>query len=128
MGVLSPEELLKTIEEVRINRHPRPHPVRGLILCGQLSKEHLQVWAKNQFHEFSNIHQFFGHRYQKCPVPELRRALLENIVEEEGEDLFGGKYPSHAELWIQFGEGIGISREEMLSHDPLPGIRAALAR
>jgi hypothetical protein len=33
---------------------------------------------------------------------ELRRMLLENMVEEEGEDLFGGKYPSHRDLWVQF--------------------------
>jgi hypothetical protein len=26
--------------------------------------------------------------------------LLENMVEEEGEDLFGGKYPSHRDLLI----------------------------
>lgn len=52
--------------------------------------------------------------------------LLENMVEEEGEDLFGGKYPSHPELWVRFAEGLGIAREEILDYEPLPGIRAAL--
>jgi pyrroloquinoline quinone (PQQ) biosynthesis protein C len=60
------------------------------------------------------------------PIPELRRMLLENMVEEEGEDLFGGKYPSHRELWMKFAVGIGISQEEILNYEPLPGIRAAL--
>ena len=87
-------------------RHPRPHPIRQLLLSGRLTREQLQGWAKNQFHEFRNIHRFFGIRYQKCPVPELRRMLLENMVEEEGEDLFGGKYPSHRDLWVQFSHGI----------------------
>ena len=75
-----------------------PHPIRQLLLSGRLSQDQIQWWARNQFHEFRNIHRFFGIRYQKCPVPELRRMLLENMVEEEGEDLFGGKYPSHREL------------------------------
>ena len=106
--LLGPEELIADLQHTLQQRHPRPHPVRQLLLSGRLTKEQLQWWARNQFHEFRNIHRFFGIRYQKCPVPELRRMLLENMVEEEGEDLFGGKYPSHRELWVQFAEGIGI--------------------
>jgi len=126
MALLSPEALIADLRQTLRTRYGRPHPVRQLLLTGRLTKEQLQWWAKNLFHEFRNIHRFFGVRYQKCPVPELRRALLENMVEEEGEDLFGGKYPSHAELWVRFAEGLGIPRQEMLSYEPLPGIRAAL--
>lgn len=126
MALLSPEALVANLQETLRKRYGRPHPVRQLLLSGRLTKEQLQWWAKNLFHEFRNIHRFFGHRYQKCPVPEMRRELLENMVEEEGEDLFGGKYPSHRELWVQFGEGLGIPREEMLNYEPLPGIRSAL--
>jgi pyrroloquinoline quinone (PQQ) biosynthesis protein C len=91
-GLLGPEELIADLQHALQQRHPRGHPVRQLLLSGRLTKEQLQWWARNQFHEFRNIHRFFGIRYQKCPVPELRRMLLENMVEEEGEDLFGGKY------------------------------------
>lgn len=125
-GILSPEQLIADLEATLRSRHPRPHPVRQLLLTGRLTREQLQGWAKNLFHEFHNIHRFFGVRYQKCPVPELRRALIENMIEEEGEDMVGKKYPSHAELWVRFGEGIGIPRVEMEGYEPLPGIRAAL--
>src|SRR3970040_3039638 len=94
-GLLGPEELIADLQETLRQRHPRPHPVRQLLLSGRLTQEQLQWWARNQFHEFRNIHRFFGVRYQKCPIPELRRMLLENMGEEEGEDLFGGKVPSH---------------------------------
>lgn len=126
MALLAPEELITDLQHTLRTRYRRPHPLRQLFLTGRLTKEQLQWWAKNLFHEFRNIHRFFGVRYQKCPVPELRRALLENMVEEEGEDLFGGKYPSHAELWVRFAEGLQIPRQEMLSCEPLPAIRAAL--
>src|SRR5689334_24208295 len=126
VNVLGPEELIEDLQHTLQQRHPRPHPVRQLLLTGRLTKEQLQGWARNQFHEFRNIHRFFGIRYQKCPVPELRRMLLENMVEEEGEDLFGGKYPSHRDLWVQFAEGLEIARDDMLNYEPLPGIRAAL--
>ena len=124
--LLSSEDLIVDLEQSLRQRYPKPHPIRQLLLSGRLTQEQLRWWAKNQFHEFRNIHRFFGVRYQKCPIPELRRLLLENMVEEEGEDLFGGKYPSHRELWVQFAEGLGISRDEILNYKPLPGIRAAL--
>ncbi len=125
MASLSPEAFIDDLRGVLRGRHP-VHPLRRMLLEGALTREQLREWAKNQFHEFRNIHRFFGIRYQKCPIQALRRMLLENMVEEEGEDLFGGEYPSHAELWTRFGEGLGISREEMHGCEPLPGIRAAL--
>jgi len=118
--VIAPEELIVDLRHALQQRHARPHPIRQLLLSGRLTREQLQSWAKNQFHEFRNIHRFFGIRYQKCPVPELRRMLLENMVEEEGEDLFGGKYPSHRDLWVQFAGGLGIERDEILTYEPLP--------
>jgi pyrroloquinoline-quinone synthase len=124
--LLSPGELMEDLQYTLEQQHPAPHPIRQLLLSGRLTKEQLQWWAKNQFHEFRNIHRFFGVRYQKCPIPELRRMLLENMVEEEGEDLFGGKYPSHRELWVQFAEGLGVGRDEILNYEPIPGVRAAL--
>ncbi|HXG52316.1 MAG TPA: iron-containing redox enzyme family protein [candidate division Zixibacteria bacterium] len=125
-ALLQPDELIEDLQRALRERHPRVHPVRQLLLSGRLTREQLQAWAMNQFHEFRNIHRFFGIRYQKCPVPELRRMLLENMVEEEGEDLFGGKYPSHRELWVRFAEGLGIARDDILSYEPLPAVRAAL--
>jgi len=125
METLQPEALIDDLRGVLRGRYP-VHPLRTMLLGGELTREQLQGWAKNQFHEFRNIHRFFGIRYQKCPIQALRRMLLENMVEEEGEDLFGGEYPSHAELWTRFGEGLGITREEMHGYEPLPGVKAAL--
>jgi len=125
MENVAPQVFIDELRQLLRTRYP-VHPLRHLLLNGGLTKAQLQGWAKNQFYEFSHIHRFFGIRYQKCPVRALRRMLLENMVEEEGEDLFGGKYPSHAELWMQFGEGLGVVREEMLAYVPLPGVRAAL--
>src|SRR5687767_1826994 len=66
--LLGPEELIADLQHTLHQRHPRPHPVRQLLLTGRLNKEQLQWWARNQFHEFRNIHRFFGVRYQKCPI------------------------------------------------------------
>ncbi|MBZ5666338.1 MAG: iron-containing redox enzyme family protein, partial [Acidobacteriia bacterium] len=42
---------------------------------------------------------------------ELRRAILANMTDEKGgEDSFGEPERSHAELWLDFVEGMGGSR------------------
>src|SRR3990172_784020 len=76
MALLAPEALIADLQETLRKRYGRPHPVRQLLLTGRLTKEQRQWWAKNLFHEFRNIHRFFGVRYQKCPVPELRRSAI----------------------------------------------------
>src|SRR5437762_12465957 len=91
--LLPPEELIADLQHALQQRHPKPHPIRQLLLSGQLTREQLQWWAKNQFHEFRNIHRFFGFRYQKCPIHERRRVVLENLVEDDGEDRCGWKDP-----------------------------------
>jgi len=78
MDTLSPQRLISNLQNKLHSRHP-VHPLRKFLLTSRLTKEQLQGWAKNQFHEFRNIHKFFGIRYQKCPIAELRRALLENM-------------------------------------------------
>ncbi|MCE3243747.1 MAG: hypothetical protein K0Q83_4254, partial [Deltaproteobacteria bacterium] len=49
-GMLSPEELIADLQNTLQQRHPKPHPIRQLLLSGRLTREQLQWWAKNQFH------------------------------------------------------------------------------
>ena len=79
MFLLSPEALIADLQETLRKRYARPHPVRQLLLTGRLTKEQLQWWAKNLFHEFRNIHRFFGVRYQKCPVQIGRASCRERV-------------------------------------------------
>ena len=70
MEALGPEALIDDLRRVLRSRYP-VHPLRRLLLEGRLSREQLQGWARNQFHEFRNIHRFFGIRYQKIPRLEI---------------------------------------------------------
>jgi len=78
MDTLSPQQLISDLQNNLRSSHP-VHPLRKLLLTGGLTKEQLQGWARNQFHEFRNIRRFFGIPYKKCPITELRRTLLENM-------------------------------------------------
>ena len=78
MDTLSPQHFISDLQNNLLSRHP-VHPLRKLLFTGGLMKERLRGWAKNQFHDLGNIHRCFGIPYQKCPIPEVCRALLKNM-------------------------------------------------
>jgi len=54
---------------------------------------------------------------------ELRRAVLANMADEKGmDDTFGDRSAPHSELWLDFAEGMGASRE-MGGHEPVPEVK-----
>jgi hypothetical protein len=53
---------------------------------------------------------------------ELRRAVLANLADEKGWGDATDDHPEHAELWLDFVEGMGASRS-LRGHEPLAEIR-----
>jgi pyrroloquinoline-quinone synthase len=53
---------------------------------------------------------------------ELRRAVLANLADEKGCDDATGNNPEHAELWLDFAEGVGASRN-LRGHEPVAEIK-----
>ena len=50
-----------------------------------------------------------------CADPDTRRVLVENLIDEEvGPE-------NHRELWLRFAEGLGLTREEVVSSEPKIG-------
>ncbi len=93
----------------------RQHPTIDAIERGALSRSQLRHWATqlyigNKGHN-ANI---LGLIYAKCDNFQARRAIVENLNEEElGRQSGVGR--SHMELYLEFGEALGIPRTEMLS-------------
>jgi len=52
-------------------------------------------------------------RYLRVPDAQTRRAQLRKTIDEAGQDIFGGKYPAHAELDRIVSRAFGITNEEM---------------
>jgi pyrroloquinoline-quinone synthase len=48
--------------------------------------------------------------------------VLANLADEKGCDDATGKNPEHAELWLDFAEGMGANRN-LRGHEPLPEIK-----
>ncbi len=80
--------------------------------AGELSRDILQRYAAQYYHQVSSFPCFIATAYAKCrrsddfqyPI-NVRKVLLENLADEE---LHGTDHPA---LWMQFAEGLGISRD-----------------
>ena len=102
-------------------RHLLKHPFYQAWTEGRLTLDHLRQYAKQYWHHVLAFPQYVSAAHARCPDMDDRQTLLENLIEEErGPD-------NHPELWLRFGEALGLSRDEIVNSEPLPET-AALVR
>lgn len=81
---------------------------------GELSQEILQRYAAQYYSQVQSFPRFISRVHTHCPEIEARKLLLENLVDEE---IHGTDHPA---LWMQFANGLGASKEMVLSDIPFP--------
>jgi pyrroloquinoline-quinone synthase len=95
------------------------HPFYRAWTAGDLTPDDLQEYALDYHHHvkaFPTYLAAFGIRLEEG---ELRRAVLSNMRDEQGgEDEFGEPGRSHADLWLDFAEGISPKRRSF-GHEPV---------
>ena len=89
------------------------HPFYQAWSAGQLSLENLQRYAAQYYQQVSSFPRFISRVHTMCPEIEARKVLLENLVDEE---IHGTDHPA---LWMQFAEGLGVSRHAVKAEVPL---------
>lgn len=88
------------------------HPFYQAWTQGRLTREDLAHYAGQYYRQESQFPRFVSAVHSRCPEPAARRALLENLVHEEGGS------DTHAELWLRFAEAVGMSRESAAGAAP----------
>jgi pyrroloquinoline-quinone synthase len=87
------------------------HPFYKAWSAGELTREDLRAYAEDYY---PHVEAFPGYLAQfgvRLEEGEMRRAVLANMNDENGgEDSFGEPERSHADLWLDFVEGVGGSR------------------
>lgn len=93
------------------------HPFCRLLIEGKLTRTQLQGWARQRFKGISGMDLGdVAQLYVKAPDDQVRRHVLELLGEETGS--LSGK--SHKEMFLDFCQAIGISREEVFAAPVLP--------
>jgi len=83
------------------------HPFYKAWSAGELSREDLLDYAREYFHHVEAFPSYLDEFAARLPHSHIRRAVLANREEEVGGD---GSRP-HAELWLDFVEGLGGNRK-----------------
>src|SRR5258708_32268954 len=79
--------------------------------AGELTRGDLRVYAEDYYPHVNAFPGYLAQLGVRLEEGELRRAVLANMTDEKGgEDSFGEPERSHAELWLDFVEGMGGSR------------------
>ena len=125
MEVLEPEALIDDLRRVLRGRYP-VHPLRRLLLAGELTREQLQGWAKNQFHEFRNIHRFFASATRSAPSRRCAGCCWRTWWRRRARTCSAASTPATPSCGPDSARGWASPRDEMQGYEPLPGIKAAL--
>ncbi len=124
---LPPEKFLEVVSEAVLVHHTKiNHPFCIKLVRGEWSLSQLQAWAIQDYH--AKVQTLRNDAYIVATAPNLDelREQLKVLICESGEDLAGGKYPSHPELWLRFAEGLGLRREDVTKSEPSPLMQVVL--
>jgi pyrroloquinoline-quinone synthase len=102
----------------RINKYDLLcHPFYKAWSAGELTRDDLREYARDYYHHVEAFPSYLDEVASRIDDAQLRRVVLMNRDDEMGSD--GGR--SHAELWLDFMQGMGGGRE-MSAHVPLKAI------
>ncbi len=102
------------------------HPFYKAWSAGELSRDDLREYARDYYHHVDAFPTYLAELSMRLEESELRRAVLANLADEKGCDDATGNHPEHAELWLDFAEGMGASRN-LRGHQPVAEINNLLA-
>lgn len=101
-------------------RHLLRHPFYVAWSKGEVPEGTLRNYAGQYYHFESNFPRYVAATYSRLEDSRSRKVLLENLIDEEGRS------PTHPELWVDFGKGLGMSAKAVRASAPSPATRALL--
>ncbi len=113
-------DLLERIDALIAERHLLKHPFYTKWRAGELPREALQEYARQYYAFESTFPRLLSALHTRSDRPEVRKSLLDNLWDEEHGEV------NHAEMWLRFGEGIGVERSSVKEAAPNAGTSALL--
>ena len=98
------------------------HPFYKAWSAGRLTREDLREYAQDYYHHVDAFPSYLAALGLRLEDGELRRAVLANMCDEKGSEGEGKEAVPHSDLWLDFAEGMGSTRN-LEWHSPVPEIR-----
>jgi pyrroloquinoline-quinone synthase len=99
--------LLEEVDRLIEGKSLLDHPFYTKWAAGTLPAEALHEYALQYYAFESSFPRFLSALHSRCDRADVRASLLENLWDEEHGDA------NHAELWLRFAEGLGVSRGDV---------------
>jgi pyrroloquinoline-quinone synthase len=112
---------IRGIDRRIARRHLLKHPFYQAWSNGEVEMATLRSYAGQYFQFEQNFPRFVAAAYSRVADVAGRRALLDNLVDEEGRD------PTHPELWLRFADALGVPRSDVVDARWNPATRRLLA-
>jgi pyrroloquinoline-quinone synthase len=98
-------------------KHLLKHPFYLAWTRGELSKEALADYARQYYHHVAAFPTYLSSVHANCDDQDTRKQLLNNLIDEEAGS------PNHPELWLRFGQGLGLSQADARNSEKWPETR-----
>jgi len=99
------------------------HPFYQAWAAGELTRDELRAYAQDYYSHVDAFPSYLAAFGLRLEDGELRRAVLSNMCDEKGvEGRRGAGAVPHSDLWLDFAEGMGSSRN-LEWHSPVPEMR-----
>lgn len=105
-------DLLDRLDAMIDRRRLLTHSFYTKWVAGTLPRGAIQDYARQYYAFESEFPRFLSAIHTGMPSAEARRVVLDNLWDEE----HGAE--NHAELWLRFAEGMGVSREDVAGAEP----------
>lgn len=90
---------------------------------GQVAKDRLHIHLEQEYGVYvRDFPVLVARAYVQCPIPEVRRELIENVYEEETGGLMAGR--PHPELFLEYPRGLGMDLGRFERVELLPAAQA----
>ena len=108
------EALCDRIDAIIAEKSILKHPFYQRWQAGELTIDELKGYTCQYYNHVLAFPKYVSGTHANCDDLSDRQELLENLREEEEGPA------NHPELWLQFGEALGLDRADMTDASPLP--------
>lgn len=99
--------ILHAIDARVARQHLLQHPFYQAWSRGELSLDALRDYAAQYYHHVAAFPTYLSAVHAQTEDAAVRKHILSNLMDEEAGE------PNHPELWLQFAESLGLSREDV---------------
>ncbi|MEY2486663.1 MAG: pyrroloquinoline-quinone synthase [Verrucomicrobiota bacterium] len=107
-------DYLALIDRQIAKKHLLTHPFYLAWARGELTKEALADYAQQYYHHVAAFSTYLSAVHSTCEDQVARKQILSNLIDEEAGE------PNHPELWLQFAESLGLSRDQVRATERQP--------